>query len=227
MDRHFLNVDGPDIVVRRQMDPYAKPGTHEYAHGQVQVNVPRSVYVHDREGFAIGERAAGTYDLALCILQKFLPGQDIEGMDRTRGSRHAFLLHQTFAEDLLWMAQPEPGASGVDGCKEYHFSCQQIKAWIRSETRMIPPHRRSFLIAELNGFVEVADVQTSDGGSLKTVFLMGRPDGKEITFGSAEGVSISFHSLEQDMPFVHKDFSALLGKRLKITIEGVVDEYNG
>jgi hypothetical protein len=228
MDKHFLDVPGPDIVIERQWNPYAEVGTHEYNVGLVKANIPRTVVFHCPDGFAYGQAHAGTYDLGLNILQSFLPGREVEGLAGTRASRGAVLLHNAFANEFL-RPPATAGKGALEGPLTERFTLKvaDIKAWMRGELKMRPPHLRRFFLGELDGYTDASEVTTANGGSLKSVFLVNKRDGALLKFGEAEGIFVSFHSAEEDLPFVHKDFEGILNKRLRITIEEVFDGYDG
>ncbi len=228
MDRHFLDVPGPDVHIERVWNPYAEVGTHEFNAGQVRANLPRTVVFHCEAGFAVDQAHGGTYDLALNILQGFLPGREVEGLAGTRASRGAVLLHNAFANEFLrGPCKAREATKPGENIERIVIKVADIKAWLKGELAMRPPHLRRFFLGELDGYTDASDVTTASGGSMKSVFLVGKRDGELIKFGGAEGIFVSFHSAEEDMPFVHKDFEGLLGKRLRITVEEVFDGYDG
>lgn len=119
-DIHFLNEPGPDVVVQR--DTFPPDAEHPEPWTFVRVNVPRTVVWHSPGGFDFGYSGSGPADLALNILQAFLPGRDVDCFAGTKCSRAAARLHQDFKEQFL--------ARIPDGTFRIEFTAAEIKAWI-------------------------------------------------------------------------------------------------
>lgn len=119
-DIHFLNEPGPDVIVCR--DTFPPDADHPEPYTFVRVNVPRTVVWHSPAGFEFGFGGSGPADLALNILQAFLPGRDVECLHGTKCSRAAARLHQDFKEQFL--------AHVPEGTYRIEFPAAEIKAWI-------------------------------------------------------------------------------------------------
>jgi hypothetical protein len=132
MDKHFLSERSPDILIRR--DTFPPDADHDTPYSWVRANVPRTVVCHSPSGFEFGYGGSGAADLALNILQAFLPGREIKCQEGTKCSREAFLLHQPFKEDFL-------ASSTSDRIR---IETPTIKAWIAEQ---LPKRRQALGVA--------------------------------------------------------------------------------
>ena len=121
-DKHFLNEPGPDVVVQR--DKFPPDADHPEPWTFVRANVPRTVIWHSPAGFDFGYNGSGPADLALNILQAFLPGRDVECAKGTKCSRAAAHLHHLFRDQFLGLGTMAEHATRIE------FSAKEIKAWI-------------------------------------------------------------------------------------------------
>lgn len=119
MDPHFLDVWSPDnIIVQRNFFP--PDATHSDPYELVQANVRRVVVWHSPNGFDCAASTPGTFDLALNILQHFLPGTDYQVTAMGQCSKLAAHLHMLFAEAFLVQMPREGG----------WIPCRKIRDWI-------------------------------------------------------------------------------------------------
>lgn len=192
----------------------------------VLANVPRTVsFCTDGYNYF---SLYGLNDLALNILQSFLPGRDIPLNEGTRASVAAFALlarfREAFLEKRLFVksleAQPKEPYRLV-------LEVRAVKDWIRQTLPHMPEQFRRRHVAVLEGELTQDMVDQEDGGAVLRVPLVKPLGGAPVTFGAASGVGLLFASAEEGMPYVHHDLKALLGKRYRITIEEVIYAYNG
>lgn len=121
--RLYLNDPSKDVVIARE-DGYAPDG--EMVKDVVKVNVPWTVVWHSPDGFEVGYNGSGPADLALNILQQFLPGRDVLCFKGTRCSRAASMLHQQFKEEFIATMDQKGGT----------IKAERIKEWIRANLPM-------------------------------------------------------------------------------------------
>lgn len=126
MTDSFLPHPGPDIVIQRTL--FLPAGENPLPVEIVQANVPRLVVWHSPDGYEIGFGGSGPADLALNILQKFLPGAETECNHGTRCSRAAAHLHLLFMRDFL-ANMPRDGGS---------IEAKVITAWIAGQLADYP-----------------------------------------------------------------------------------------
>jgi hypothetical protein len=149
VDKHFLPETSPDILIRRDMFPPDED--HDQPWTLVRVNVPRVAIWHsDRFEFGPNHRGPAA-DLALNILQAYLPGEEIECVDGTKCSKDAALLHQPFKLDFL----------AAENGDRIRIENGTIKEWIKREL----PKRR----ADLQTAVDGLNVGPMDGEILEKV----------------------------------------------------------
>lgn len=117
--RLLLDVPGEDIVIRREEgdDPDG-----ERSEGIVKCNVPWTAVWHSPDGFEVGYNGSGPADLALNILQQFLPGREVLCFKGTKCSSAAAMLHQQFKAEFIATMDKDGGT----------IQAQRIKDWIRA-----------------------------------------------------------------------------------------------
>lgn len=121
---------------RQELELLAGPHRHDVeirrlADGSVTANVPLSVIHHSPTGWEIGYAGSGPADLALAILNAFLPparqrdGESDELVRCYRGacSREAWRLHQQFKCDFL-ACMPKGGGT---------ITRETIERWLASK----------------------------------------------------------------------------------------------
>jgi hypothetical protein len=210
MGLQYNDDPGPDIHIRRKG-------------GVVTVNVPYiASALWDYPGrFAMGNTSDGTYDLALNILQVFRPGREVamrrpgpdgKMCDQGTFSRAAIMLHRAFAQDFLILCFDD----ALD------IPAARVKEWIKDELGIMPEFRRSFVFADIDGYLDATMVQ-DDGVAHRFVQLCDKKNGLPATFGDGR-LTMVLHSNEEDAPGVHHLFNTMLGMRLKVSITAVVDE---
>lgn len=118
-EKLLLPVPGPDVVVRG--DWFPPDADHEEPWTLVRVNVPWSVVWHSPTGFGVGYGGSGPSDLALNILQQFLPGEDVVCLKGTKCSTEAARLHHQFKDQFI---APMPAEGG-------RIPEKMIREWIR------------------------------------------------------------------------------------------------
>jgi hypothetical protein len=114
-------------------DPVLLPGeptkhgvvVERLADGRIATNVPRNIIHHSPSGFEIGYGGSGPADLALNIMNVFVPPSGNDDMVKVYNnapcSRAAFRMHQHFKQSFL-QCRLDPGA-------RLHISLDAIKAW--------------------------------------------------------------------------------------------------
>lgn len=207
MDKHFLDVPGPDVVIEYGADDV------------VRANVKRVVVLQSPEGFDFG-RSAGATDLALNILQAFLPGDDLPCMENTRCSFGALYLAADFRRRFLEDTR-------LAGGQRHTIPVNEIKAWLRTEIRLLPPSARTRTLAVFDGVLDPSFAEEENGGATRRLFIVDKVSGIPVNFGEGAGMLVSFVSQEVEMPFIHLAMKRLENKRVRVTVEEVLDEYTG
>jgi hypothetical protein len=215
MDKHFLNLPTPtpDVVLE------ARPADAPPDAPRLRVNVPRRVVLQSPAGFELG-RVAGSTDLAVNILQAFLPGDDLPALNNTRCSFGALYLAADFRRRFLADLRLEPGQRHV-------IAVNEIKAWLRTEIRLLPPSARTRTLAVFDGVLDATFAEEENGGATRRLFIVDKVSGIPVNFGEGAGLLVSFVSQEVEMPFVHLAMKRLENKRVRVTVEEVLDEYTG
>ena len=103
-----------DIIISRNSD------------GNIEVNVPHSVIHHSPTGFEIGYGGSGPADLALNILQHYLPGEQVKCYEG-KCSQQAWILHQPFKWRFITKMDKSGGV----------IKDEIIKDWIKEELRKL------------------------------------------------------------------------------------------
>lgn len=115
-----------DVILRRIPEFEAGLDTSRYLRHRVQTNVPWSVVEHSPDGFLWGYSGSGPADLALNVLNAFIPpGFDNQPPVRCfegEASQTAAALHQSFKQEFLAGMPAEGGTI----CGEV------IRAWIEA-----------------------------------------------------------------------------------------------
>lgn len=115
-----------NVILRRIPEFEAGPDTTRYLRHRVQTNVPWSVVEHSPDGFEWSYAGSGPSDLALNILNAFIPpGSDSQRPVRCfegEASKTAAALHQCFKEEFLAGLPAEGGT--IPG--------EVIRAWIEA-----------------------------------------------------------------------------------------------
>jgi hypothetical protein len=127
---------GNEAGQRQDLEPLAGPERHDVeirrlADGTVTANIPHSVIHHSPTGWEIGYAGSGPADLALAILNAFLPPPRTSAKDSGelvrcyRGvcSPEAWRLHQQFKCDFL-VGMPKAGGT---------ITRETIERWLASK----------------------------------------------------------------------------------------------
>jgi len=127
-----LHATQPGDPLATIIEPQVHDVLMERRDGQPMTTVPWSVIHHAPDGFDWGYRGSGPADLALNILNAFLPpldGTDKVQLHTGQASDIAFKLHQAFKESFLLYVPTEGGA----------ISAFRIRVWLEQNAR---PHTR-------------------------------------------------------------------------------------
>lgn len=215
MDKHFLSLDSPtpDVVIEARPE-----GVHADA-PRIRVNVPRRVVLQSPAGFDVGSNCGGT-DLALNILQAFLPGDDLPAMHGTRCSFGALYLAADFRRRFIADLKLAPGERAT-------IPVNEIKAWLRTEVRLLPPSARTRTLAVFDGVLDPSFAEEENGGATRRLYIVDKVNGIPVNFGEGAGLLVSFVSQEMELPFVHLAMRRIENKRVRVTVEEVLDEYTG